>query len=184
MVVYWVPVSSTGSGTLTFTTPIHKSTGTIPSVLLSTVFTRPAGVTGTQYTTTATQNPCAPSVSFSYPSFWLFTASGSTPTVSNIVTGTAYASNVTSLGDQQKTFSGTVNNPSSNPQTFWFGVRTSASQPSSFQTGSSSSLLSPASYSTASLNLQPTSPPSGYAAEGFSLYGIVLQPGNTYVSIA
>jgi hypothetical protein len=45
-------------------------------------------------------------------------------------------------------------------------------------------LLSPASYSTASLSLQPTSPPSGYSAEGFSLYGIVLQPGNTYVSIS
>ena len=180
--------NGSGGGTFTFTTPIHKNTSGIPSVSLSTVFTRPANVTGsTSYTATVTKGPTSPTVSFTYPSFWLFLANGTTPSSSAIVSGTAYATGVSLLSDQTKSFATTVNNPSTSPQTFWFGIRSSASQPTSFQIGSSASLLVNASLvsgSPVTVSLQPTSSPTGYVAESFSLYGIVLQPGNTYVSIS
>ena len=63
-------------------------------------------------------------------------------------------------------------------------VRSAASQPTTFQTGASSSLLSDVGVTTSTLNLEPDSPPSGYSAEQYNLYGITLQPGNTYVSIS
>jgi hypothetical protein len=34
------------------------------------------------------------------------------------------------------------------------------------------------------VSLQPTTPPAGYVAEQYTLYGITLQPGTTYVSIS
>jgi len=33
------------------------------------------------------------------------------------------------------------------------------------------------------VDLQPTSVPSGYTGENYTLYGITLQPGQTYVRI-
>ena len=180
------------TGTFTFAAALNKTTAptTTTNLVLQSKVYRPAGVGGggTAYeitfspTTSVSINATA---SFYYYSFWVFTASTSVvPTNATIVNGTAYASGVTTLGDQVHTFGAYVNNPSASPQAFWFGVRTSATQPSSFQTGTSPSLLSPVSYVTGSVNLQPTSPPSGYSAEGFSLYGFTLQPGNTYVSIS
>ena len=63
-------------------------------------------------------------------------------------------------------------------------VRSAANQPSTFQTGASSSLLSDVGTTNTTLDLEPDSPPAGYSAETYNLYGIVLQPGNTYVSIS
>jgi hypothetical protein len=37
---------------------------------------------------------------------------------------------------------------------------------------------------TSSVNLEPDSPLSGYTAEAYTLYGITLQNGTTYVSIS
>lgn len=178
--------NSSGSGTFNFTTPIHKdNTGTARTLNLSTIFTRPVAVTGSSYTATANASDLTLTSSFTYPSFWIFTTStGSPPSNADIVFGSGYESAVTVLGDQVKTFSATVNNPSASPRVFWFGVRTAASQPNSFQTGPSASLLTNTSYTTGSVNLQPDSLPGGYTAEAFSLYGIILQPGDTYVSIS
>lgn len=178
--------NASGSGTFNFTTAIHKdNTGTARTLALTTTFTRPAAVTGSSYTAQANASDLTLTAAFTYPSFWIFTTStGSPPSNADIVFGTGFESAVTSLADQTKTFSATVNNPSASPRVFWFGVRTSASQPSSFQTGPSASLLTNTSYTTSSVNLQPDSVPGGYTAEAYSLYGIILQPGNTYVSIS
>ena len=178
--------SSTGSGTFTFTTPIHKdNTGTSRTLALSTVFTRPSSVTGTGYTYTNNTSDTSLSSSFTYPSFWIFTTStSSAPARADIINGTGFESAVTTLSNQTKTFAGTVTNNSGGPQAFWFAVRTSASQPTTFKTGASSSLLSDVTPTTSSVGLEPDTPPSGYTAETYNLYGITLQAGDTYVSIS
>jgi hypothetical protein len=181
--------SSTGSGTFTFTTPIHKdNTGTTRTTTLSTTLTRPVAVTGTSYSVTlgptSTSNPSA---SFTYPSYWLWSTSVATvPTRADIINGTGVEAGVTVLGDQVHTLATqAINNTDANPRAFWFAVRASATQPTTFKTGASAGLLSDVSYTDAgTVGLQPDSPPSGYSAENYHLYGFTLQPGITYVSIS
>ena len=177
--------NSSGSGTLNFTNNIHKdNTGTARTVSVTTTFTRPSAVTGTSYTATLSGSSTVVA-SFTYPSLWLFTSSASNPPArSDIVTGTGFLGTVNILGNQQHTFAGYVNNTQGTPQEFWLAVRASATQPSTFQTGASASLLSGVSFVTNTVALQPDSPPSGYNAETYNLYGITLQPGSTYVSIS
>ena len=135
---------------------------------------------------------------FLYPSFWLFSSGDlTTPTNDDIVLVDEYRPEVTSLGHQSNSFSGYVNNLAAGPQAFWFGIRKNADgtsplsnyfvpvpQPTSFRTGSSPSLLSDVSVVTRVVNLSANPPPNiFYYAEPFNLYGFVLQPGTTYVSI-
>lgn len=177
--------NSTGSGTFTFTTPIHKNnTSDTRTVTNTATFTRPVDVTGVSYSATLTNTTSNPSATFTYPSFWVFTSSTSVPpTRADVVNGFGFEGSVTVLGNQVKTFSSSVNNPQASPQAFWFGVRTSASQPTTFRTGASASLLSGVSYTSTNVSLEPDTPGIGYTAEGYSLYGITLQPGSTYVDI-
>ena len=177
--------SSTGSGTFTFTTPLHKDNGGGRTLALSTVLLRPPGVATTTYSVVDTASDTSLSAAFSYPSLTIFTAgSGTPPTRAVVVDGTGFESEVTEKSDQTKTLSETVNNSAGTPRCFWFMVRSAASQPTTFQTGASSSLLSDVTPTTGTLNLEPDAPPGGYSAEGYNLYGIVLQPGNTFVSIS
>ena len=177
--------NASGSGTLNFTNNIHKdNTGTATTASVTTTFTRPSTVTGTSYTASLSGSSSA-SASFTYPSVWLFTSSSSNPPArSDIVSGTGFQGTVNILGNQQKTFAGSVTNSQGTPQAFWLAVRASASQPTTFQTGASSALLSGVAYVTSSVALQPDSPLPGYSAETYNLYGITLQPGSTYVSIS
>jgi len=179
------PSNASGSGTLNFTDNIHKdNTGTSRSVSVTTTFTRPSTVTGTSYTATLSGSATV-SASFTYPSLWLFTSSASNPpSRSTIINGTGFQGSVNILGNQQKTFAGSVTNSQGTPQEFWLAVRASTSQPTTFQTGASAALLSGVSYVTSTVALQPDSPLSGYNAETYNLYGITLQPGSTYVSIS
>jgi hypothetical protein len=179
--------SATGSGTMTFTDPVHKdNAGVSRSITNTTTLTRPANVTGTSYSVQATANSALSGATFTYPTVWLWTNSTATkPTRSDIVSGTAFSGSATQLGNQAKTFSGVVNNSAAVPRAFWFAVRASTAQPSTFKTGASSSLLSDVVPNTGStVGLAPDSIPSGYTPESYNLYGITLQPGNTYVSIA
>jgi hypothetical protein len=178
--------SATGSGNFTCTAPIHKdNTASARSVSVTTTFTRPSAVTGISYTANASSSDSTISVDFTYPSFWIFTGSVvSPPTRADIVFGYGFEAAVTVLANQTKVFSSLVNNPTVNPRVFWFGIRASASQPTSFRTGSSQSLLSDVSYSTGSVSLNPDVNPAGYNSENYQLYGIILQPGDTYVSIS
>lgn len=177
--------STNGSGTLTFTVPIHKDNNGGRQVSVVTEFRRPPGVATTAYAVNDTAADTSLNASFTYPSLWIFTNStGSPPTRGDIVNVDQFESAVNELSNQTKTFAGTVNNPNASPQAFWFMVRSAASQPTTFQTGASSSLLSDVGVTTGTLNLEPDSPPSGYSAEQYNLYGITLQPGNTYVSIS
>ena len=177
--------NASGSGTLNFTNNIHKdNTGTARTASVTTTFTRPSTVTGTSYTASLSGSSSV-STSFTYPSVWLFTSSSSNPPArSDIVSGTGFQGTVNILGNQQKTFAGSVTNSQGTPQAFWLAVRASASQPTTFQTGASSALLSGVAYVTSSVALQPDSPLPGYSAETYNLYGITLQPGATYVSIS
>ena len=174
-----------GSGTFTFTTPIHKDNGGGRTLALSTVLLRPAGVATTTYSVTDTASDTSLNANFTFPSLTIFTAgSGTPPTRGDVVNNDQFEAAVTELSHQTKTFSQTVNNSDSVPKCFWFMVRSSASQPTTFQTGASSSLLSDVSTTTGTLDLEPDSPPGGYTAETYNLYGIILQPGNTFVSIS
>ena len=178
--------SATGSGTFTFTAPIHKTNNsTSRTVTLNTTLTRPISVTGTSYTATLGPNSASHSATFTYPSFAIFTSSTSSPpSRADIVSGTTFESTVTQYGDQVKTLSGNITNSSGVPQGYWFAVRTAASQPTTFKTGASVSLLSDVATTTSSVNLEPDSPLSGYTAEAYTLYGITLQNGTTFVSIS
>ena len=178
--------NSSNDGTMTLTTPIHKNNNSGRTITATTDFTRPATVTGTEYTTQRVVSDSSISASFTYPSFRIFTSSTSNPpSRADIVDTNDFDSSVvTELGNQVKTLSQTINNPESLAQCMWFAVRSSASQPTSFQTGSSSSLLSDVTPTETTVSLEPDSPAAGYVAEGYNLYGITLQPGNTYVSIS
>ena len=177
--------STTGSGTLTFTTPIHKDNGGGRQVAVSTEFRRPPGVATTTYGVTDTASDTSLNANFSYPTLWIFTNStGLPPTRAEVVNGDQFESAVNELSNQTKNFTGTVNNPNATPRAFWFMIRSAASQPTTFQTGASASLLSDVAFVTGTLDLEPDSPPAGYSAETYNLYGITLQPGNTYVSIS
>jgi hypothetical protein len=196
------PSNTSGSGTLNFTTAINKTnaSSTNTSVTLSTVCTRPVNVTGTSYQVTlgptSTIN-IATGASFTYPSFWMWTAGlGVKPSQSTVIndSGTGGFENsttpladvgVTTLGSQVNTFSASVNNTDVNPRAFWFAVRASVSQPTTFKTGESIALLSAVSVlDGGTIALQPDNPPAGYVAENYRIWGITLQPGTTYVSIS
>lgn len=179
--------NATGNGTFTFAVPIHKdNTGTTRSLQLTTTFTRPATVTGASYSVDRITSATLAAATFIYPSAWLWTESVLTvPSTSDVVDGTNFKAGVTALGHQVKTFAGFVENPLAVPQAFWFAVRSSAAQPTTFKTGASSSLLSDVSVTTGNtVMLYPTPKPSGYVDVSYTLYGITLQPGSTYVSIS
>jgi hypothetical protein len=114
------------------------------------------------------------------------TNGGVTPTNSDIVNGTDfYTSNGVTELSETKNFSSQVNNTYGTEKVFWFGVRSADSQPTTFLMGADSSYTPAVSYTTASVNLQPTSPPVGYTAEGYNLYGISLQANSSnYIVIS
>lgn len=176
--------NASGNGTFTFATPIHHSNSGGRTLACEVAFIREPGISSVGgYTFIDSSSDTSLSASFRYYSFWILTSSTAVPpSNADIVSGTSYSAN--QLGNQARVFGQTVNNPNSGPRAFWFGVRSSASQPSTFQTGSGPSLLVDASVTTGNVSLAPTAPPAGFAAEGFNLYGITVQPGNTYVSIS
>tara|TARA_A100001515_G_scaffold47109_2_gene37161 strand:- start:343 stop:3465 length:3123 start_codon:yes stop_codon:yes gene_type:complete len=178
--------NSSDDGTITFTTPIHKNNNSGRTITATTDFTRPATVTGTEYTSQDVSSDSSISASFTYPSFYIFTASTSNvPSRADVVdTNDFDSSTVTELGNQVKAIDQYINNPDGVPKCWWFGVRSSASQPTSFETGSGPSLLVGATPTEATVDLEPDSPPAGYSSEEYKLYGITLNPGNTYVKIS
>lgn len=178
---------TSASGTMTFTDALHKDNNTGREIALSTEFSRAATVTGSAYTVTDTASDTTISATFTYPSFYIWTANNTTPpTRADIVDGNDFDSTeVTELGNQTKNINTTINNSSADARCFWLAVRTSATQPSTFETGPSSALLSTVTVTTGNtVDLEPDTPESGYTAEGYTLYGITLQPGDTYVRIS
>ena len=172
--------NATGSGTFTFSTELHQDNTGGRTLAVSTDMTRPAEVTGTEYTVTDTASDTSLSSSWTFPSLSIFTASaGTSPTNSDIVDGTGFTGDVTTYGNQSRTIDQFITNSQNVPQSFWFGVRTSASQPSTFQTGASAALLSDVTPTEVTVNLNNT-----YTDEDYDFYGITLQPGQTYVSIS
>jgi len=181
--------NSSDDGTMTFTTSIHKDNNSGRTITATTDFTRPSTVTGAEYTTQRVVSDSSISASFTYPSFYIFTTSKSNPpSRADIVDTNDFDSSVvTELGNQVKTIDGYITNSDSVPKAWWFAVRSSASQPTTFKTGNDSSLLSTLSsedITETTVDLEPDSPAAGYVAEGYNLYGITLNPGNTYVQIS
>ena len=178
--------NATGSGTMTFADPLHKDNNSGRSVSVSTDFSRPEAVTGTAYTVTDTAADTTITATFTYPSFYIWTADTNTPPArSDIVTGSDFDASVTELGNAAKNINTTITNSADTPRAFWLGVRASASQPSTFQTGASAALLSDVAVTSGqTVDLEPDAPGAGYVAERYQLYGITLQPGETYVRIS
>ena len=178
--------NAVGSGTFTFTNAIHKNNRLLArSLAVSAALTRPTAVTGSLYGVSITGSSGSLAVSFIYPTFWVFTAStASPPTQATLINVASFESDVTVLGDQVYVFSSFVANIDAVPKVFWFGVRAAAIQPSLFKTGASSTLLSDVVYTSGSVALTPDAIPANYVAESYNLYGIVLQPGSTFVSIS
>jgi hypothetical protein len=175
-----------GSGTFTFTTPIHKNnTGSTRSLALRTTFTRPANVTGTSYSALL-DTTASPTASFTYPSFYIFTVgTGTVPTRANIISGSAFASGVTVLGDGQLGIATVeIENTNANPRAFWFGLRSSLSQPTIFKIGDGTNMADATYVNGGTVALAPDSPPDGYSPVDYTLYAIILQPGKTFVRIA
>ena len=177
--------STTGGGVFEFTIPVHKDNTNIPrSVTTVTTFNRPANITGTAYSTTlsVTANLTA---TFTYPSFWLFTiGTPSPPTITDIVGASRFLSTVSILGDKANSIGTFINNTTGSPKGFWFGVVSNITQPTVFKSGSSPSLLSDVAVTSGyTVNLAPTPVPSGYNPVAYTLYGITLQNGSTYISI-
>lgn len=177
--------NTSGDGTLTFADALHKDNNTGRDVDVSVEFSRPAGVTGTAYTVTDTDSDTNINASFTYPSFYYWTSDVNTvPTRADIVDGNDFDATVTELGNQAKSIQTTITNSGSQAQAFWFAVRSSATQPTVFQTGPSSALLSDVNVTTGNtVDLEPDAPEAGYVAEEYTLYGITLQPGDTYMRI-
>jgi len=178
--------NTTGGGIFTFTTPVHKdNVTTTRTVTTLTTFSRPANVTGTAYTASlsASNNVNA---TFRYPSFWIFTiGTPSPPAASDIITGSNFSSSVTTLGDGSNTINGFIDNTTGSPKGFWFAIRSNVSQPTVFKTGSSPSLISDVSVTTGNtVSLAPSPMPSGYIPVVYTLYGITLQNGSSYISIS
>jgi hypothetical protein len=176
---------------MTFTAPInHSNKSTARYVTLTTTASRPVTVTGTAYNVTlgpANSSDVAAAASFTYPTYWLWTASVlSVPTRADIINNTSVEVGVTVLGDQVKTLATqSITNSNANPRAFWFAVRSSAPQPTTFKTGASAGLLSDVSYTNGgTVALAPDAPLSDYVSENYQLYGITLQSGATYVSIS
>ena len=179
--------NSSDDGTITFTTPIHKDNTTDTRIITATTdFTRPSTVTGSSYTSQKISSDNSIAISFTYPSFYIFTSSSSNPpTRADIVSGSDFSVDVTELSHQLKTFSQYVDNNDSVPICFWFAVRSSASQPTTFKTGSNPSLLSNYSPTTTTVDIEPDSPELGYNAEEYTLYGFTVSANvSLYIDIS
>lgn len=187
--------SDSGSGTITFTTPIHKdNTGTTTKVALSSVFTRPESVMGAgqSYTYSPTNLEAAFSASFTYPSITLMTDAGTPPSLGDVIDDSqpnGFKSTVTVLNHHQNSYPlQAVTNNTGATRVFWFGVRTSGvSQPTSFKSGDATYQFD-VSNSTATLNLKPTDTSSfagTYNAVGYTFYGINVGANTTlYIVIS
>lgn len=179
------PSNLANSGQLNFTVPIHKNnTSSARSVSVTGTFNRPAAVTGQAYSVDISATDSDFSVAFTYPSFWVFTDTVSNPpSASNLIAGDSFLGTVAQLANQTRTFANFVNNQQAVPRVFWFGIRSTAQQPTTFQTGANASLLSDVLITNSNISLAPQIIPSGFVAEPYNLYGIILQPGNTHVRI-
>ena len=178
--------NASGSGVMTFAEYLHKNNNSGRTIDLTATFTRPASVTGVEYSVVDNDDDTTISASFTYPSFSVFTVDNATvPTRSDVVTGFDFSSDVVEYSNHDKDISGFITNPADAPQCFWFGVRGSVSQPDVFQTGPSASLLSDVTITSGhTVELFPDSAAPDYISESYKLYGITLQPGDTYVRIA
>jgi hypothetical protein len=172
--------NSSGSGTFTFSAPLHQDNSGSRTLSASANINRPIAVTGTAYSVTDTAADTSLNASWTYPSIDIFTVDTNTaPTNENVVSGTGFGGTVNVRGNQIISISETVTNSSNVPQAFWFGVRSSITQPTTFQTGASVALLSDVTPTETTLTLSNT-----HTSEDYDFYGITLQPGNTYVSIS
>ena len=180
-------VSNTnGSGTMTFDVGLHKDNDSDRNLFIETIFQRPASVTGEEYSAGKDLMFYKFNPSFTFPSFYAWSVDTTTaPTRETIVSDFDFSTEVVELGHHNKSISTFISNTSEDPRAFWFGVRSSVSQPTVFQTGPSATLLSDVNITTGyTVSLQPDNPIQDYVAEEYTLYGITLQSGSTYVRIA
>jgi len=174
-----------GSGTMTFNDLLHIGNNFSRSVSVSTTFARPSGVTGTGYTVLDSAADPTITASFTYPTFYVWSVNTITPpSRADVITGNAFSGSVVLLGNQQVQLDTLITNPAIVPQGFWLAIDSSVTQPTVFQTGPSVTLLSDVAVVTGNtVLLSPDVPEVGYPPVEYTLYGITLQPGSTYVRV-
>jgi hypothetical protein len=183
---------------LDFTVPICKdNAGSTRSVSLATVFSRPIAVTGTAYTYTpspATTNSTV-SASFTYPSFTTWTANSDTaPSAADLVddsTANGFVSDTAVIphmfGDEvgSMSYRAITNNGAS--RIFWFCVRGTHTSTPSITTGNETLPIAvlPANIYEKTFTLKPSTTPTGWTSDvTYRAWGILLNPGTTYVSFS
>lgn len=174
------------TGTLTFATPVHKNnTATVRKVSLSSVFTRPATVTGELYTHAPTAAESTVTYSFDYPSITLRTVQSdglaglnSSVIVDNSNTGNkGFKSTVTRMSATKVYPATEIVNSTNADQYFWFGVSSTIAQPSVFDSGSGLGLLATADPALKTFGLAPTGAPGDYVPTNYNFYGFIV-PAN------
>jgi hypothetical protein len=178
--------NSKGNGQIVFSTPVHKDNILVPQkrLHLSSLFTRPSGVTGTSYSVTMPTISLIVPIVFTYPSFWILSSLTTPLTRSDIVSGKSFISPI--LGNQQNVFTQYVTNSTSTIRVFWFGIWSNAIQPNSFTAGSGPGFTPNFVPFTSTILLHPDVPPAGYQSNVvYNLYGINVQPNTTlYINIS
>ncbi len=185
--------NATGNGTLTFGTPVHKdNAATARKVKLNSVFTRPATVTGVEYTHTPNDDEATATYSFDYPSITLTTVQSAgtagltaSVVVNNANTGNKGFKDTVARMAATKVYPATeIVNSTNADQYFWFGVSSTIAQPNVFDSGSGLGLLATATPETKTVALAPTfngstpvSAPDGYQATDYNFYGFIV-PAN------
>ena len=137
-------------------------------------FTEPTAKAGTTETLDLTRSSVV-TYTPTFPVLSGFLDQGVTPSVSQVVAFTSTDVNEDGSGFRREYNS--VTNNSGKDQTLWFAIRTTAATGtvtfSAHAPGSNALRISNIITGT-TRNLQPDSPPAGYAAEGYTLYGIPL----------
>ena len=159
--------------------PIEWDTATIPTITCTTDYTRPAAVTGTEYTVEDETETLTPTATFTFPILTQFRDSrnaADAPTQASLIDGTDFETDVTVLGNEAVTFDATVNNDSDVARGFWFCCRASlANQPNNavVRAGGIDSNVTPVVVEDVALRDDG----SLVTAVNYNCYGITLQAG-------
>ena len=174
------PFTGNATQRVVWDTPIEWDTATIPTITCTTDYTRPAAVTGTEYTVEDETETLTPTATFTFPSLAQFRDSrnaGDAPTQASLIDGTGFEAGVIELGDEAVTFDQTVNNDTGGVTGFWFCVReTAANQPNRARIFIEGVGLTETDMTTVE-NVALRDDDNNVTAVDYTCYGITLQNG-------
>ena len=160
--------------------PIAWDTTTIPTITCTTDYTRPAAVTGTEYTVQDQTETLTPTANFTFPSLAQFRNSrnaADAPNQASLIDGTGFETGVIELGNEAVTFDQTVNNTTGGITGFWFCVReTATNQPNRARIFIQGVGLTETDMTTVN-NVALRDDGNNVTAVDYTCYGITLQNG-------